>query len=285
MLPSIRGYKNLGEPRSLSTILKALKRIDQTTPPPDDIQTWPPKIDTQKTVKTRVHKIWLHRKVYLTVILIVVLIAAGWMAYSQRHWLAAKIFPQKTPPKGPIYQAKIKPKADESRSVVSKKKSTVKRQNVGSGTESGPHPAGVDQPPRKLPRTPLSQKIQKNKILPSTRKVQPPAARITSKSNTSRLPSAVSEKPAQSDSQPGSAAPVKKSSSQVERSYRRLDDSKLKLQAIAWSKDASRRIAVINGHIVHEGESVEGFLVNQIRQENVVVNDGTASWQLEFGLK
>ena len=69
------------------------------------------------------------------------------------------------------------------------------------------------------------------------------------------------------------------------RSYKRLDDSKLKLQAIAWSKDAAQRIAVISGHIVREGESVEGFFVNQIRPEDVVVNDGTQSWQLEFGLK
>jgi hypothetical protein len=36
---------------------------------------------------------------------------------------------------------------------------------------------------------------------------------------------------------------------------------------------------------VREGESVDGFLVNQIRQEDVVVNDGSTSWQLEFGLK
>ena len=78
---------------------------------------------------------------------------------------------------------------------------------------------------------------------------------------------------------------MKKSTAQVTTSYQRLDDSKLKLQAIAWSPDAAQRIAVINGHIVREGESVEGFLVNQIRQENVVVNDGSESWQLEFGLK
>jgi hypothetical protein len=78
---------------------------------------------------------------------------------------------------------------------------------------------------------------------------------------------------------------MKKSSTRVARSYRRIDDSKLKLQAIAWSKDAAQRLAVINGQIVREGESVDGFLVNQIRQEDVVVNDGSASWQLEFSLK
>jgi len=269
----------------LSTILKALKRIDQTTPPPDDLQTWPPKIDAKKTVKARVRKIWRYRKVYLTLILTVMLIAAGWLAYSQKHWLTAKIFPQKTSVKGPIYQAKISPGSDESRGVVSDKEPSLKRQNALPGAGSGPRPSGVDRPPRKLPRTPVSQKSQKNKILPSSRKIRPPETKITAKSNTSRLPAAISGKSVQSDTRPEAAASTKKSTSRVARSYSRLDDSKLKLQAIAWSKDASQRIAVINGHIVREGESVDGFLVNQIRQEDVVVNDGTASWQLEFGLK
>jgi hypothetical protein len=265
----------------LSTILKALKRIDQTTPPPDDPQAWPPKVDTKKTVKTRVHKIWLYRKVYQTLILIVMLLAAGWLAYSQKHWLAAKIFPPKTSLKGPIHQAKINPGSDKSKGIVSEKEPALKRQNA----RSGPRPAGVDRPPGKLPRTPLSSKNQKSKILPSSRKIQPQETKSTAKSNTSRSPKAISEKSVQSGTRPEAAAPTKKSPSRVTRSYRRLDDSKLNLQAIAWSKEASKRLAVINGHIVREGESVEGFLVNQIRQENVVLNDGTTSWQLEFGLK
>jgi hypothetical protein len=266
----------------LSTILKALKRIDQSTPPPDDLQTWPPKIDTQKTVKARIQKIWLYRKVSLALMLTVVLIVAGWLAYSQKNGLISSIFPQKTSSKAPVFQAKIDKGSDESRSAVPQKKPALKRQNARSGAESGRHPAGADQPSRRFPRAPASQKSQINRIFPSSGKTQPPKAN----SNTSRLAVRDSAKTVQQDNRPSpAAAPTKKSSSQVVRSYRRLDDSKLDLQAIAWSKDAKRRIAVINGHIVREGESVEGFLVNQIRQEDVVVNDGTASWQLELGLK
>jgi hypothetical protein len=223
--------------------------------------------------------------VYLTLILIIMVIAAGWLAYSQKHWLAGKIFPQKTSAKGPIYQAKISPGSDESRGFVSEKEPALKRQNVRPDAGSGQRLTGVDRPPSRLPRPPESQKSHKNKILPSSRKIQPPGTKITAKSNTSGLPAAISEKSVPSDTRPSAAAPAKKSPSRVERSYRRLDDSKLDLQAIAWSKEASQRLAVINGHIVREGESVEGFLVNQIRQDTVIVNDGTASWQLEFGLK
>jgi hypothetical protein len=65
----------------------------------------------------------------------------------------------------------------------------------------------------------------------------------------------------------------------------RLDESKLKVMAIAWSGDPSRRLAVVNGHIVKEGESVDGFSVTQIRKDDIVVNDGGRSWRVELNLK
>ncbi len=269
----------------MSTILKALKRIDQTSPPPDDLQAWPPKVDPQKPVRARVHKIWLYRKVYLALILTVVLIAAGWLAYGQRHWLAAKILPQKTSAQGPIYEARIRPGADESKGAVPQKAPTVKRQKARAGASPAPRPAGDERSSRRVPPIRASQKNQNDKMLTSSAKAQSPGTNIVSKSNISRSPMAVSGKPKPGDTRPAAAAPMKKSTPRVARSYQRLDDSKLKLQAIAWSKEAAQRLAVINGHIVREGESVDGFLVNQIRQEDVVVNDGSASWQLEFGLK
>ncbi|MCK4985029.1 MAG: hypothetical protein KAS40_05890, partial [Desulfobacterales bacterium] len=67
----------------MSTILKALKQIDQTTPP-EDLQSWPPKIDTKETLKTRVQKIRLNRNVYLATLLTLIIVAAGWLVYSQK---------------------------------------------------------------------------------------------------------------------------------------------------------------------------------------------------------
>jgi hypothetical protein len=67
--------------------------------------------------------------------------------------------------------------------------------------------------------------------------------------------------------------------------YARIDDPKLKLQALAWFEDAAKRMVVINGRIIREGESVEGYHVTQIREDDVVVNDGSKSWSLEFRLK
>ena len=72
----------------MSTILKALKQIDQTTPP-EDLQSWPPKIDTKGTVKTRVQKIRLNRKVYLAAVLTLIIVAIGWLAFANKQTGAA----------------------------------------------------------------------------------------------------------------------------------------------------------------------------------------------------
>lgn len=82
-------------------------------------------------------------------------------------------------------------------------------------------------------------------------------------------------------SQPAAKAPK----TRMAKTYAKLNDSKIKLQALAWSSDAAKRMAVINGRIVREGESMDGYQINQIRQEDVVVSDDGQSWSLEFGLK
>lgn len=71
----------------------------------------------------------------------------------------------------------------------------------------------------------------------------------------------------------------------AEDNLSRIDESKLKVMAIAWAAEPSRRLAVVNGHIVKEGESVEGFSVTQIRKDDIIVNDGSRSWRVELNLK
>ncbi len=54
---------------------------------------------------------------------------------------------------------------------------------------------------------------------------------------------------------------------------------------MAWAEDADRRMVVINDRIVHEGESVDGYLILKIREEDVIIQQGGKSWRLEFGLQ
>ena len=64
-----------------------------------------------------------------------------------------------------------------------------------------------------------------------------------------------------------------------------LEDSGLKLMAIAWSDDPKSRIAVINDRIVREGDTVEGMTIYRINEEAVVLRKGSDTWKLLFRLK
>jgi hypothetical protein len=64
-----------------------------------------------------------------------------------------------------------------------------------------------------------------------------------------------------------------------------VDETRLKLHAIAWSTLPEKRIAVINGRIVREGESIEGFQVMRIGTEEVVVREGERKYKLVFKLQ
>lgn len=99
---------------------------------------------------------------------------------------------------------------------------------------------------------------------------------VEARTPAARSASPVPERPSASRRSPARTA---------EDNLSRLDESKLKVMAIAWASDPSRRLAVVNGHIVKEGESVEGFSVTQIRKDDIIVNDGGQSWRVELNLK
>lgn len=256
----------------MSTILKALKQIDQTTPP-EDLQSWPPKIDTKETVKTRVQKLRLNRKVYLAALLTLIIAVGGWLVYSQKDLLLAKISSDRVPEndrsastgsakKGPVYQAKIYPPASK--------------------------PAQMEKPSDQIPEMSARQKTDKNPIFSASGKKETLPKSPASKSRMAPSQTADQKKAIRPKTRASVVLPSRKSKSalkQNSRSYRRLEESKLQLQAIAWSEDAARRIAVVNGHVVREGESVEGFSITQIRKDDIIVNDGNETWQVEFRLK
>ncbi len=267
----------------MSTILKALKRVDQTTPPPDDLQSWPPRIDTKEAVKGRLYRRWLRRRVVLGLILVVIVIAGGWLVYSQKHQLISKIWPSNRSEKAPVFKAKLQPPSRPTEGPESQEAVASNRQRPFSGVNSDQKQPRADQPVRKIPRSPRQREDQANRMTTRAPKSQAPGTTSTAKSGPSRTSVAAAKKSDQSRTRAPAGVPAPKSG--TVRSYQRLDESRLKLQAIAWSHDATQRIAVINNRVVREGESIDGFSIRQIREDDVVVNDGTQSWQLEFGLR
>lgn len=61
-----------------------------------------------------------------------------------------------------------------------------------------------------------------------------------------------------------------------------LNDPSITLQAIAWAEDPKNRITVINGQILREGESVDGLIIDGIKEDRVIVRKGIESMTLIF---
>ena len=62
----------------------------------------------------------------------------------------------------------------------------------------------------------------------------------------------------------------------------RLPRDTLRLQAISWSDMPSARITVIDGRILREGHSVDGYTVVQIRPGDVIMAKEGKRWKLTY---
>jgi len=56
----------------------------------------------------------------------------------------------------------------------------------------------------------------------------------------------------------------------------------LQLQAISWSDSPGARVTVIDGRILREGHSVDGYTVIQIRPEDIILGKEGKRWKLAY---
>jgi hypothetical protein len=66
---------------------------------------------------------------------------------------------------------------------------------------------------------------------------------------------------------------------------KQVEESRLELQAIAWSTDPKSRLAVINSKIVREGGSVAGVIVTHIGKDDVFFKKGREEWRQQLRFK
>ena len=64
---------------------------------------------------------------------------------------------------------------------------------------------------------------------------------------------------------------------------KRSNQTKIEVQAIAWANDPKSRLAVINGLILREGESIDNIIVMHIGKDAVVFRKGEEGWKQMFG--
>ncbi len=90
---------------------------------------------------------------------------------------------------------------------------------------------------------------------------------------------AVKEPPIATAVQP--VAPAKTSKPEIPI----LHDADVKLQSISWSKNPSKRLAVISNRIVREGGTVSGYLLVTINKDDVILSQNQEKWRINFRIK
>ena len=281
----------------MSSILKALKRIEENSPQPQTHPALPGPIASRPVLNLNNRK-RPRRILYLFLMLLLVAVVAV-MLFSQRRLIISKIM---------SVLSSESPTADEA---SDSSRTNVHRAKVPrTSAKPAQNPPPVDRRPNKPAKKVVSESREKKyqpSMPPGKRRLvngTSPSQTAASTRKTKTSPNSRIKKPLKKGLPPPGPPPVKRAvapkntrptapaakakqpaKTRSRKTYDRITDSKLKLQALAWSDDAVRRMAVINGRIVHEGESVDGYQVVKIREEDVILNQGGKSWRLEFGLQ
>ena len=218
----------------MSSILKALKKIEREFPEKSEIRSWQQEINTQKIFHKRMKDNLRFTKHLFIFLVAIILAAGGGLILGRKPWekVPSPIAKTETlPPKPSNHTSAMKPLGKK---LVLANKMEIKPEKPLTHTEE---------------ETAWQDSINKDRVSNQS------AEKIT---NAKRFAS----------------IPVKQTG-----------ESRLELQAIAWSSDPKSRIAVINGRVLREGESVESVLVTHIGKAEVIFRKGSEEWKQLFRLK
>ncbi len=230
----------------MSSILKALKKLEDDHSQTDGQVSWPRKLGASKTIRRWEINSGRFAFILWGLLAAIVLSVAGWFFLymkqpDESQTIAAapatEAAPEAPPKKFPTAVKVGKSKPAARTSALRKTNPPARRRT------------------KKIRRTPR----------PSTAPVKTRKNFVSKKSTTIR------RAPSKPAAAPSAGIPVL--------------TSDLKLQAISWSQNPADRIAVINGNILREGAALEGYSISRIAKDEVVVRKGLEEWKLVFNLK
>lgn len=142
-------------------------------------------------------------------------------------------------------------------------------------TRKAPAPATRPAVSQAVKSTPVESTASKNPVAGPAANLRPPAKAIAP---PPVMPWA--QKPAE----PAPPEPVGGSSPPSDEPFplRLAEDSGLDLQAISWSEQAEKRLAVVNGRILRTGDIVEGYVVERIDSETLTLSRSGSVYRLSF---
>ena len=231
----------------MSSILKALKKLEDDLPQKRRAVIWPSRSSPRKGIRRWDISGGRSTAVLWGLLAVVVIVAAG-----------ALFFYFKSTPNSHTETA-----------------ATVTRSISKSGQEVSTPKASVTPPAR----PPVKRPPKASKPPPQSQpKPVVPVAKPAPAPDVKKKPAPPVRKP------PPAQKKAAKPTAPATASFPILK-SELELQAISWAPAPGDRLAVINGNIVREGASLEGYLIVQINKDEVAVRKGTEQWKLVFDLK
>ena len=255
----------------MSSILKALKKIESELPEKSEIQFRQQEIDTQKIVHKRITDKLRLKKQFFVIFAAMILAAGGGMVLGRKLW------EQMPSPATKTDREHTKPLHHIGKKTVDRNLSQKKE----IGQKDNRKIAAVTQAVNK--KIPPAIKLRKKEPVPvnTTERIVPKSLErdkekiagqnlIGKDAATKRK---VETSGQQSENRRILSMPVKPA-----------HESGLHLQAIAWSSDPNSRIAVINGQVLREGGSVERALVTHIGKNEVVFKKQGEEWKQLFRL-
>ena len=233
----------------MSSILKALKKLEDESIHQKMIYPWMPSRDKDTVSRTRFAFSWPYKIIITLCFLTVFLAMARWFTA-----LKSSVSVQQNYEQSIMRQKTINPMAPDH-----KKRAIATASNTAAEKRFVENDNSYLIPDR-------SKQMNQEKSLSSSMNTQQAPSMTPSAQSTALIPKEVSQV----------------SSSFIEE---RGDDSRLKLQAIAWSHNPEKRMAVINDQIVREGGAIHGVTVMHILEDQVIFREGEVTFKLIFGLK
>jgi hypothetical protein len=280
----------------LSSILKALKKLESQATDQNHVGIWRPKNHVQNNGHDQIKGHLYLKKGYVIILAGLVLAAGAGVFLSKKRY---ENKPKLITKKEAILE---KPERPFKKNVVMPDKKAIPREPVRLPEKMAvtPDKKNISRTSVRLPekmtaiadhaQKEMSPRKQVKKIEPIAKVAKPaPTSAHESKENTGVL----NNKKTSPLKQTRKKTVVEKTSEKsvqnreddrfLSMPVKRSNQTKIEVQAIAWSNDPKSRLAVINGLILREGESIDNTIVMHIGKDTVVFKKGMEGWKQMFG--
>lgn len=257
----------------MSSILRALKKIENQAADQDQFRFSQPKNHILKDGHEQIYgRLRVNKRYVIIFVGLVFIVGAGLVLGQKFHERTPKLVAKKV-------AVGVKSARLPEKRVIMPDKKSIQQKPVRVPEKKTVRP---DRVQKEL----SSQKDDRKfgpivKAVPPSSHQSPKSIDVLSNTKTSTLKQAQKERVAENSdkkseqntkSDPYASMPVKRS-----------NQTNIEVQAIAWANDPKSRLAVVNGLILRERESIDNVIVMHIGKDAIVFKKGTEEWKQMFG--